>query len=91
VSEPYAVRLTPPAARALNRLPLRIAEAVFRFLEGPLAENPYRLTKPLGKELAGMRVGRVGVAFRVLVSVDEAERVVYVRRIAHRADAYRVV
>ena len=89
MSELYDVRVTPPAARSLYRLPLRIAEAVLRFLEGPLAENPYRVTKPLGNELAGMRTGYIGVAFRVLVSIDDDERIVFVRRVAHRADIYR--
>jgi mRNA-degrading endonuclease RelE of RelBE toxin-antitoxin system len=50
-----------------------------------LALNPYRVTKPLGAELAGKRSGYVGVSFRVLVSINEADRIVYVERIAHRA------
>lgn len=91
MTEAYEVRLTPPAARALYKLPARIADAVLRFLDGPLAENPARVTKPLGKELEGMRSGYVGVAFRVLVSIDDDERVVYVHRIAGRADAYRAM
>jgi mRNA-degrading endonuclease RelE of RelBE toxin-antitoxin system len=76
MSEPYHVRLTPPAARALYRLPPRIADAVIRFLEGPLAGNPQRVTKPLGQELSGLRSGYVGVAHRILVSIDEDQRVV---------------
>lgn len=70
-------------------MPPRIADAVVRFLDGPLAQNPLRVTKPLGRELAGMRSGYVGVAHRLLVSIDEDARVVTVLRIAHRADAYR--
>jgi mRNA-degrading endonuclease RelE of RelBE toxin-antitoxin system len=76
MSEPYHVRLTPPAARALYRLPPRIADAVIRFLEGPLAGSPQRVTKPLGQELSGLRSGYVGVAHRILVSIDEDQRVV---------------
>lgn len=89
MSDRYEVRLSPPAARALYRLPPRIADAVIRFLDGPLAENPLRVTKPLGAELAGMRAGYVGVAHRMLISIDDAERIVHVLRIAHRADVYR--
>jgi mRNA-degrading endonuclease RelE of RelBE toxin-antitoxin system len=89
--EPYEVRLTHAAARSLYKLPPRIADAVLRFLDGPLAENPYRVTKPLGNELEGMRSGYVGVSFRVLVQIVDADRVVYVPRIAHRADAYRTL
>lgn len=89
MNDRYDVRLTPPAMRGLSKLPPRIADAVIRFLDGPLAENPYRVTKPLGNELAGMRSGYVGVAFRVLISIEDGEKIVYVQRIAHRADAYR--
>jgi mRNA interferase RelE/StbE len=83
------VELSSPAVRALGRLSPKIADAVMRFLDGPLAENPLRVTKPLGAELAGLRSGYVGVAYRVLVRVDEEARLVQVMRIAHRADAYR--
>lgn len=89
MSAAYEVRLTPPAARALYRLPPRIADAVVRFLDGPLAENPARVTKPLGNELAGLRSGYIGVAHRILISIDEEDHIVFVHRIAHRSDAYR--
>lgn len=78
-----------PAARALGRLPPKLGDAVLRFLDGPLAENPLRATKPLGAELEGLRSGYVGVSYRVLVRIDEDERLVRVMRIAHRADVYR--
>lgn len=89
MNEPYRVELTAPAVRGLHRPPPRIADAVIRFLEGPLAQNPHRVTKPLGRELEGARSGYVGVSHRVLVQIDEDQRVVYVRRIAHRADVCR--
>ena len=85
----YEVRLTPPAVRALHRLPAKVADAVLRFLDGPLSENPYRVTKPLGRELADLRSGYVGLSFRVLVSIRDDEGIVYAQRISHRADAYR--
>ena len=88
--EPFKVRLTSPAIRALGRLPAKLADAVLRFCDGPLAENPLRVTKPLGAELAGQRSGLVGIAYRVLVRIDEDARIVYVLRIAHRSDVYRV-
>lgn len=89
-NEPFEVRLTGPAVRALGRLPAKLADAVLRFCDGPLAENPMRVTKPLGAELAGMRSSYVGIAYRILVRIDESARVVYVLRIAHRADVYGV-
>lgn len=89
MNEPYRVEVTAPAARGLYRMPPRIADAVIRFLDGPLAENPHRVTKPMGRELDDLRSGYVGVSHRVLVQIDDDQRVVYVRRIAHRADVYR--
>ncbi len=88
-SEAYEVRLTGPAVRVLHRLESKLADAVLRFLEGPLAENPMRTTKALGAELDGQRSGYVGIAYRVVVRVDEEARTLYVMRIAHRADVYR--
>lgn len=86
---PYDVQVTRPALRALQRLESKFADAVLRFLDGPLTENPLRVTKPLGAELEGQRSGYVGIAYRVVVRVDEDAHVVYVLRIAHRADVYR--
>lgn len=87
--EPYRVELSRPAARALGRLSPKIVDAVLRFLDGPLADNPMRVTKPLGAELEGLRSGYVGISYRVLVRIDDEARLVQVMRIAHRADAYR--
>jgi mRNA interferase RelE/StbE len=75
--------------RALTRLEPKLADAVLRFLDGPLAENPLRVTKPLGAELDGQRSGYVGISYRVVVRVDEDDHTVYVLRVAHRADIYR--
>lgn len=86
---PYRVELSRPAARALGRLGPKVVDAVLRFLAGPLTENPLRATKALGAELEGLRAGYVGIAYRVLVRIDEDARVVSVMRIAHRADVYR--
>lgn len=88
-SEPYRVELSRPAVRALERLPPKLVDAVLRYLGGPLTQNPLRATKPLGAELEGLRAGYVGIAYRVLVRIDEDARVVQVLRIAHRADVYR--
>ncbi len=87
-SEPFEVRLTSPAVQALGRLPATLADAVLRFCDGPLAENLLKVAKPLGAELAGQRSGYVGVAYRILVRIDEDARIVYVLRIAHRSDVY---
>ena len=75
--------------RALARLEPKYADAVLRFLDGPLTDYPLRVSKPLGAELDGQRSGCVGIAYRVVVRVDEENRTAYVLRIAHRADVYR--
>lgn len=85
----YRVELTGPALRDLGTLPRKVVDAVINFLDGPLADNPIRVTKPLQGRFAGVRSGYVGISYRVLVEVDDAARIVYVIGIAHRADAYR--
>ncbi|WP_191281415.1 type II toxin-antitoxin system RelE family toxin [Pseudolysinimonas yzui] len=87
-SPPCRVELSGPAVRSLERLPPKLVDAVIRYLEGPLADNPLRATKALGAELEGLRAGYVGIAYRVLVRIDEDARLVHVLRIAHRADVY---
>jgi addiction module RelE/StbE family toxin len=93
VAEPthqlYIVRLESSARRDLNRLPAKVVEVVFRFLDGPLRENPLRVTKPLGGKYSGYRTGRVGSAWRVLVRVDEVTVIVTVVRVGSRPDVYR--
>lgn len=85
----YEVRLTRPALRALGRIPEKLADAVLELCDGPLAENPLRVTKPLSGQLAAYRGASIGIAYRVLVRVDREQFVVHVVGIAHRADAYR--
>lgn len=93
MSDRYDVRLSPGAARALRigppqGLPVAAAFAVYEFLEGPLRDDPWRVSKPLRDELAGFRGARRG-EYRVILAVDEERRVIDVVRIDHRAHAYR--
>lgn len=88
-AERYQIEVSSAAARALGHLAPKLADAVLRFLDGPLSENPMRVTKPLGAELEGLRSGYVGISYRVLVRIDEERHVVQVMRIAHRSNAYR--
>ena len=69
-------------------LPLAVAAAVTEFLTGPLLDNPQRVGKPLVRELSGYHSARRG-AYRVIYRIDEAERIVHIVRIDHRADVYR--
>jgi mRNA interferase RelE/StbE len=84
----YAVELRSSARRNLDRLPPKALAAVVAFLAGPLSDEPIRVGKPLRHELEGMFSVRVG-PYRILYEVDDVIRIVFVIRIAHRADAYR--
>lgn len=86
-AEPFQLRVTRPADRQLSRLPEGIAAAIVEFMVGALLENPHRVGGPLHRELAGLRSARRG-AYRVVYEIDEAERLVIVHRIDHRATVY---
>jgi mRNA interferase RelE/StbE len=84
----YTVLLSPAAKRAIGRdLPEAVAIAVVDFLYGRLAEDPYRVGKPLRFQLEGYRSARRG-QYRVIYSIHDDEVLVHVVRISHRADVY---
>jgi mRNA interferase RelE/StbE len=84
----YEVVLSPRAKRAIERdLPEAVAFAVVDFLYGPLAEDPYRVGKPLRLELEGYWSARRG-QYRVIYSIHDDQVLVRVVRISHRADVY---
>jgi mRNA-degrading endonuclease RelE of RelBE toxin-antitoxin system len=85
----WAIEIHAPARRDLGRLPRKVADAALRFIDGPLRENPGKVTKSLEKDLAGLSSGRVGSSYRILVRIDAGTKTVHVYRIAHRADIYR--
>ena len=85
----YEVVLSPGARRALSEaLPEAVAAACFQFICGPLAEDPYRVGKPLRNELTGTFSARRG-EFRVIYAIDDNRIRVEVISIRHRRDAYR--
>jgi len=80
----------PPARRALaERLSLEVATAAAEFVTGSVLEDPRRVGKPLGAELAGIYSARVGRDWRVLYEIDDAKHLVIVLDIRHRSTAYR--
>jgi len=84
----YTVRLESRAERELKALAddvLRRVDAKLRVLA--TNPRPRGVKKLRGREGEGWRV-RVG-DYRILYTVDEADRVVSVYRIAYRARAYR--
>ena len=84
----FTIAWTSTARRALTRLPEKIATAVVEFLYGSLAENPYRVGKPLKLGLEGMHSARRG-DYRVIYRIDGDQRLVTVIAIEHRSDIYR--
>lgn len=85
----YEVVLAPPARRALaTGLPPWVAAAVVAFLSGPLAEDPFRVGKPLRNELEGTWSARRG-EYRVIYTINARVVTVTVLTIAHRRAVYR--
>ena len=84
---PWRVVTAGTAARDLERLPEKVATAILD-LYPAIADNPYRLGKPLHLELEGYRTARRG-PYRVVYRLDEEERIVTIRAVGHRSDVYR--
>jgi mRNA-degrading endonuclease RelE of RelBE toxin-antitoxin system len=87
---PYTLRITGPAARSLSeRLPEKVATAVYEFVTTALLANPTRVGKPLLlPPYEGTWSARRGT-YRVLYEIDAQQFVVTVTAIEHRSDAYR--
>jgi mRNA interferase RelE/StbE len=85
---PYEIAFTPEAQRQLSRLPEKIVTAVLEGLYGSVARDPWRVSKPLHDELAGLRVARRG-QYRLVFRIDDAKRLIVVRRVDHRRDVFR--
>jgi mRNA-degrading endonuclease RelE of RelBE toxin-antitoxin system len=81
------VRVTPPACRQLDRLPISVVAAVIETLDA-IASNPRPLGKPLRFELEGYWSARRG-PYRIVYRVDDETRTISVVAVAHRADVYR--
>ena len=77
----------PSARRDLNRLPESVAAAVIATITR-LAVEPRRIGKPLRRELEGLWSARRGT-YRVIYRLSEADNLVQVVTIDHRADVYR--
>jgi mRNA-degrading endonuclease RelE of RelBE toxin-antitoxin system len=84
----YEITWKAGASRDMDRLPIAVASAVVEFIYGPLAQNPYRVGKPLRFELAGKSSARRG-NYRVIYEILETAVQVEVIALQHRADGYR--
>ncbi len=84
----YELRLSRAARRALaEALPENVAAAVWRFVSGPLLDNPHRVGKRLRFDLEGYYSARRG-QYRVIYRIDEHQVIVDLIKISHRGDAY---
>ncbi|MGH8886132.1 MAG: type II toxin-antitoxin system RelE family toxin [Egibacteraceae bacterium] len=89
MSDPYTLQVAGPAARAIaDKLPEAVAAAVLEFVTGPLLDNPQRIGTELRGPLFGTWAARRG-SYRVLYTIDEQRRLVTVKDVEHRSDAYR--
>jgi mRNA interferase RelE/StbE len=84
----FRVVLRPAALRALQAMPEKVATACWEFIQGPLAENPRRVGKPLLEPLAPQYSARRG-EYRVLYLIHDEQVIVTITSVTHRADAYR--
>ncbi len=86
-ARPWRLVVSGPAVRDLERLPAKAAGAVVESFQ-TIAADPRRVGRPLRFELTGLWSARRG-PYRVIYRLDEAERVVTVIAVGHRADVYR--
>lgn len=85
----FRILVAPPARRALeSTLPEFIAAAAWEFIQGPLAENPRLVGKPLKGDLSGFWSARRG-EYRVVYEINDDVVTVIILRIGHRRDIYR--
>lgn len=85
----YELVIAPSARRQLTeQLSESVAFAAYRFITGPLLENPHRVGKWLRPPLDDRVSARRGT-YRVIYRIHEPHRRVTVVGVFSRADAYR--
>jgi mRNA-degrading endonuclease RelE of RelBE toxin-antitoxin system len=65
-----------------------VAAAARELISGALADDPWRIGKPLHEPYEGLHVARRGT-YRILYKIDEGKHAIEIRSIRHCADAYR--
>ncbi len=86
----WTIKLTGPARRALEQeLPEPVAWAAYSFITERLPANPHRLGNELAGPYAGKRAAHLGT-YRVVYSIDDDSRTVYVLSVRLRGDVYGV-
>lgn len=77
---PYAIRFTKEAAKDVDKLPPRLKEKLKVILRQQVAPNP-RCGKRLVGDLAGLLSLRLTYKDRVVYSVDDDTRTVFMHRV----------
>ena len=72
----------------MARLPGKIAGAILAYVDGRLAADPRRLSKPLDGDLAGLCTARNG-DYRILLRIDDDPAAIWIIHVDHRAHVYR--
>jgi len=89
-SEPWNVKLTGPARRALQQgLSDSVAWAAYTFITTRLPTNPHRLGGELEGPYRGLRSAHLGT-YRIVYRMEEASRTVIVLAIRLRGDVYGI-
>jgi mRNA-degrading endonuclease RelE of RelBE toxin-antitoxin system len=83
----WRVVIASPAARDIDRLPMKVAAAALEAIQS-IAADPRRMGKPLHLELTGQWSARRG-PYRIIYSIDDSNDTITVIAVAHRADVYR--
>ncbi|MDP2168059.1 MAG: type II toxin-antitoxin system YoeB family toxin [Thermodesulfovibrionales bacterium] len=76
---PYDVRFSKVAFKDVGNLSPRLKKKLRELIEGRLAHNPYAGKKLMG-DLAGFFSLRLSFKDRVVYSVDEKRRIIFIHR-----------
>jgi mRNA-degrading endonuclease RelE of RelBE toxin-antitoxin system len=75
----YEIRITRQARKDIDALPPKLRRKLREILVNLIAEDPYEGKKLLG-DLAGSYAVRLSLKDRVVYSVEEARKIVYIKR-----------
>ncbi len=84
----FEITITRSASKEIKRLPREVIRAVFQKIKSLESQpRPQGCKKLVGSEEDIWRI-RIG-DYRVLYTIDDVVRIVEIRKVDHRKDAYR--